>query len=265
MSKYIVSVFDEEKAVYEAARELGQLHDEGSIAVYEGAVLAKDDSGKVRVLDGLEEAPFGTLGGMLLGSLIGILGGPVGVAVGAAVGSLSGTLVDLNNAGVNDEFLDDVAKELSPGKYAVVAEVEEGWTLALDTRMEALGGTVYRSWRSDIEDAQINRDIEASERELAELKQEWRQASDESKAKLQAKVDAMKTKFKNLQDRAGKKVETLKQEFEAKSKKLDEQIAKADEDFKKKLEKSRADLKADYEQRAAKLKQAGKLAGEALG
>jgi len=70
------------------------------------------------------------------------------VMAGAAAGSLGGMLVDLNIAGVNDEFLDDVGKELSPGKYAVVAEVEEGWTLPVDTKMEALGGVVYRSKRT---------------------------------------------------------------------------------------------------------------------
>ena len=247
MSKYIVTVFGDEKAAYGGARALGQLHDAGNIAVYEGAVLAKDDSGKVRVLDGLEDAPFGTLGGMLLGSLIGVLGGPAGVLAGAATGSLGGMLSDLNIAGVNDEFLNDVARELSPGNYAVVAEVEEGWTAPLDTRMEALGGTVYRSWRIDVEDAQIERDIQATEREVDELEQEWKQASDESKAKLQAKVDAAKTKLESLQGRTKKKVEALKQEAEAKIKKLDEQIAKA-----------------DCEQRDAKLKQAGKLAAEAL-
>ncbi len=264
MSKYIVTVFDDEKTAYEGAHALLQLDREGGIAVYEGAVLAKDDSGKVRVLDALEEGPFGTLGGMLLGSLIGILGGPVGMMAGAAAGSLSGMLVDLNIAGVNDEFLDDIAKELSPGKCAVVAEVEEGWTQPLDTRMEALGGTVHRAWRADIEHAQIERDIEATDREIEELEQEWKQASDDAKAKLEAKVDAAKSKLKGLQDRANKKWESLKQEAEAKIKKLDEQIAKANEDYKKKLEKTRAELKADYEQRAAKLKQAGKLAAEAL-
>jgi uncharacterized membrane protein len=264
MSKYIVSVFDEEKAAYDGARALGQLYDEGSIAVYEGAVLAKDASGEVRVLDGLEEAPFGTLGGMLLGSLVGVLGGPAGMVMGAAAGSLSGMFMDLNIAGVGDEFLDDVARELSPGSFAVVAEVEEGWTMPLDTRMEALGGTVYRSWRIDVEDAQIERDIEATNREIDELKQEWKQGSDEAKAKLQAKVDAAKAKLQGLQDRAKKKVETLQQEVEAKARKLDEQIAKADGDFKNKLEKARADLKTVYEQRATKLKEAGALAAEAL-
>jgi len=264
MSKYIVSVFDNETAAYAGARALGHLDDEGSIAVYEAAILAKEDNGSVRVLDAVEEAPVAALGGMFLGSLIGVIGGPAGVLLGAASGSLGGLLVDMNIAGVNDEFLDDVAAELSPGKSAVVAEAEEGWTVPLDTRMETLGGTVFRSWRVDVEDDQIARDIEATNRELDELEQEWKQANDEAKAKLKAKVDAAKAKFKGLQNRAKEKVETLKKEMAAKIKKLDEQIAKADADFKAKLEKSRADLKADYEQRSAKLKQAGKLAGEAF-
>lgn len=264
MSKYIVSVFDNESAAYGGARALGQLDYDGNIAVYEGAVLAKKDDGSVRVLDAVEEAPLGTLGGMFVGSLIGVIGGPAGVVLGAASGSLGGLLVDMNIAGVNDEFLDDVAKELSPGKCAVVAEVEEGWTVPLDTRMEALGGTVFRSWRIDVEDDQIARDIEATDREFDELEQEWKQADDEAKAKLKAKMDSAKAKLKGLQDRAKKKVETLKKETDAKIKKLDEQIAKADADFKVKLEKSRADLKADYERRSAKMKQAGKLVGEAF-
>jgi hypothetical protein len=44
-----------------------------------------------------------------------------------------------------------VAKALAPGKYAVVAEVSKGWTVPLDTLMEALGATVFRSWRIDVE------------------------------------------------------------------------------------------------------------------
>lgn len=264
MSKYIVSVFDNEKAAYEGARAFLQLDNEGSIAIYEAAVLAKETSGEVRVLEGLDDAPFGTFSGMLLGSLIGIIGGPAGMLLGAASGSLGGLMVDMHNAGVNDEFLDDIAEKLAPGKYAVAAEVEEGWTAPLDTRMQELGGTVFRSWRIDVEDEQINRDIEAREREMAELKQEWTQASDEFKAKLQTKMDAAGAKLDELKDRAKKKAEAMMQEAEAKIKKLDDQIAKADGEFKAKLEKTRADLRADYEQRSQKLKQAGKLVSEAF-
>lgn len=264
MSKYIVCVFDDEKAAYKGAKAVQELDDEGSIALYEGAIISKDEKGAVHVKDAEEEAPLGTLTGMLLGSLIGIIGGPVGVAVGAGLGSLGGLLTDIHNAGVNDDFLDDVAKVLTPGKYAVVAEVSEGWTVPLDTRMEALGGTVFRSWRIDVEADQIERDAEATKREMAELRDEWNQAVGDAKEKLKAKMDNMRAKLKALDDRAKAKMEASKKEFEAKIKKLDEQIAKAGDDMKKKYEKMRDDMKADYEQRIAKLKQAGQLTAEAL-
>ena len=36
-----------------------------------------------------------------------------------------GLMADMYNAGVSDDFLDEVAEVLTPGKYAVLAEVEE--------------------------------------------------------------------------------------------------------------------------------------------
>ena len=264
MSKYIVCVFENDKAAYEGARAVRQLDNEGSITLYEGAIISKDEKGAVRIEDSKGDGPIGTVAGMLLGGLIGILGGPVGLAVGAAAGSLGGLLVDMYNVGVDDKFLDDVEQNLTPGKYAVVAEIVEGWTTPLDTRMEELGGTVYRSWRIDVEDEKIERDIQATKRELKELKEEWNQATDEAKEKLKAKMDATRDKMKALDDQAKKKAEALKKQVEAKINKLNEQRAKAKEDFKKKLEKTRDELKADYEQRSEKLKKARQLTAEAL-
>lgn len=264
MSKYIVSVFDNEQSVYKGARALLDLDNDATVTLYEGAVVAKDADGTVSVKDWEEEGPIGTLTGMMLGSMIGMIAGPVGMAVGAASGSLSGFLVDASRTGVNDEFLADVTDELSPGKFAVVAEIDEGWTMPLDTAMEAAGGVLFRAWRNDVEDEQIDRDIEANEREIAELKEEWRQADEESKQKLQAKIDAAKAKFTAMGERIKSKTESMKAEYNAKIEKLDKQIAKANEEFKSKLEKSREDLKADYAMRSEKLKQAGHLVAEAL-
>jgi len=264
MSKYIVCVFENEKTAYEGVRAVRQLDDEGSITVYEGVIISKDENGAVRIKDSKADGPIGTATGMLLGGLIGILGGPVGVAVGAAAGSLGGLFVDMYNVGVSSQFLDEVTQNLTPGKYAVVAEIAEGWTTPLDTRMEKLGGTVYRSWRIDVEDEQIERDIQATKREFEELKEEWNQATDEAKEKLKAKMDVTRDKIKALDDRANKKAESLKKQTEAKINKLNEQGAKAKEDFKKKLEKTRDELKADYEQRSEKLKKARQLTAEAL-
>jgi uncharacterized membrane protein len=264
MSKYIVCVFENGKAANEGVRAVRQLDDEGSITVYEGAIISKDEKGAIRIEDSKVDGPIGTLTGMLLGGLIGILGGPVGLVMGAAAGSLSGLFVDMYSVGVSSQFLEEVEQNLTPGKYAVVAEIAEGWTTPLDTRMEELGGKVYRSWRIDVEDEQIERDIQATNREFKELKEEWNQATDEAKNKLKAKMDATRDKMKALDDRAKKKAEALKKQAEAKINKLNEQRAKIKEDFKKKLEKTRDELKADYEQRSEKLKKARQLTAEAL-
>ena len=264
MSKFIVSVFDNEKAAYEGSRALQELHNDGSIVVYAAAVISKDQDGKVQVKDAADEGPIGMATGMLVGSLMGIVGGPVGVAAGMAAGSVGGLMADLYNIGVSTEFLDDVATVLTPGKYAVVAEVAEGWTAPLDARMEELGGTVFRRWRIDVEDEQIERDIEATSRELDELQEEWENAVGETKVKLQAKIDASQDKLQALQDKANKKIASLNDEADAKLEKLNAQITKATDEFKTKFEKQRDELKANYEKRIAKLKETSQAKAEAV-
>jgi hypothetical protein len=59
-------------------------------------------------------------------------------------GGLIGSWSDLFDLGVGRDFLDKVSRELMPGRTAVVSEVEEDWVTALDTRVEAIGGTVLR-------------------------------------------------------------------------------------------------------------------------
>ena len=194
MSKFVVCVFDTEVTAYEGSKALQDLHRDGDLVVYAGAVVVKDDDGTVRIVDEANEGPIGTLDGMLIGTLIGAFGGPAGMLAGAAGGSLGGWLVDLYNVGIDAEFLNDVGSVMTPGKAAVVAEVSEAWTTPLTTRMEALGGTVFRRSRMDVEDAQIERDIEATNRDLDDLEDELEAAAAETKAKIQEDIDATKAK-----------------------------------------------------------------------
>ena len=264
MSKFIVSVFDNEKAAYEGSQALQELYRDGSIVVYAAAVISKDQNGQVQVKDAADEGPIGMATGMLVGSLMGVVGGPVGVAAGMTAGSLGGWMADLYNIGVSTEFLDDVATVLTPGKYAVVAEVAEGWTAPLDTRMEELGGTVFRRSRIDVEDEQIERDIEATQQDLEELQEEWENAVGETKVKLQAKIDATQNKLNSLQEKANKKITSLNDEADAKIEKLNAQIAKATGEFKTKFEKRRDELKTDFDQRIAKLKETNQTKATAV-
>tara|TARA_R110002049_G_scaffold4601_1_gene31637 strand:- start:17647 stop:18447 length:801 start_codon:yes stop_codon:yes gene_type:complete len=264
MSKFVVTVFDNEKTAFEGSKAMLELDRNGSIALYAGAVITKSDDGIVQVKDAADEGPIGTATGMLLGSLVGALGGPAGMVAGAAAGSLTGWMVDMYNVGVDVEFLDDIGSLMTAGKSAVVAEVTEGWTVPLDTRMEELGGTIFRRYRIDVEDDQIARDIEATNRELAELDAEWNQSVGETKAKLQAKRDAAKAKLQSLKDKADNKVASLKEEADAKFQKLSDQIAKAEDDAKAKFEQRKEELKSEFDKRIAKLKDAGQQTRESL-
>jgi uncharacterized membrane protein len=96
----------------------------------------------VRVEDWEEEGPIGTVSGILLGTVLGFLGGPAGMAVGAATGSLDGVLFDAYNARVNGEFQGHMARELSPGKYAVDARIRK-----LDAQIAKAGEGMKKKYR----------------------------------------------------------------------------------------------------------------------
>ncbi len=181
MDKMIVIAFDNEDNAYQGARALTELHGEGSIALYAVAVVAKDAEGKVTVKQAADEGPMSTAVGMLVGAMVGLIGGPVGVVIGMSTGALVGSIDDLHSIGVDGEFLRDIDKELAPGKVAVVAEAAEQWVTPLDSRMEALGGVVLRRPRVDFEDELIERDIDATKADFAQLKAEYNQATGDAK------------------------------------------------------------------------------------
>lgn len=200
MDKYLVIGFDNELKAYEGSRALQDLQNEGSINLYAKAVIARDASGKVTVKQEGDQGPIGTAVGLLTGSLIGVLGGPVGFAVGATAGMYGGMIYDLANLGVGEDFLSEVAEYLEPGKAAVVAEVWEEWTVPVDTRMEALGGIVFRRSRNEVLDIVIDRDVKALSADLDALEAEYEQATEEAKANLQKKIVATKAKLQATQD-----------------------------------------------------------------
>lgn len=264
MSKMMVAAFDDESSAYKGAEALRDLHREGSVSVYAAAVVARDADGKVSVKDAADEGPIGTAVGMMTGALVGLLAGPEGVVIGAAAGGMMGASADLINLGVGSDFLDEVGEHLAPGKAAVVAEMEENWVTPVDTRMDELGGTVYRRYRWDVEDEQFERDIAAFDAELDELEAELNEASEENKAKLQAKIDATRAKLEAAGDKAKAKLEAMKSESGAKIKAVEDQMATAKAERKAKLEERSAKIKADYEARSSKLKQAWELTKQAV-
>jgi hypothetical protein len=195
--------------------------------------------------------------------VIGLLGGPVGVAVGAVAGTLSGSLFDLLRVGVSDDFLTEVYVNLVPNKWATVAEVDETWVTPLDTRMEALGGVVFRRGRGEFMDLQIEREIAADKAEIERLETEYKQAIGEAKTKLKVKVDAARKRYEDRRDLLLKRIEEIEREGDAKIKLVQEQLAKATGQAKANLEKRVADERTKHNARVAKLREAWQLVKQA--
>jgi uncharacterized membrane protein len=263
MDKMVVLVFGDEKRAYEGIKALKELHDENAITLYATAVIERDAHGEVIVKESADQGPIGTAVGLLTGSLIGLLGGPVALAAGAVAGAMGGVVYDAAQLGIGVDFLDEVSQKLTPGKMAVVAEIDEEWVTPLDTRIEALGGIVYRQARWDFVAAQTDLEIAAAKAEFIKLKAEYRHATGEAKAKLKAKVDAAQHKLEAKRNLIHQKIEDMKHEAEAKIKSMQEQAVKTTAETKAKLEKRIDETRADYKHRADKLRQAWQLIKEA--
>ncbi len=264
MDKILVVVFDNESKAYDGSLALQELQNEGSLNLYAKAVIARNADGKVEVKQAGDAGPIGMAVGLLTGTLIGVLGGPLGVAIGVSLGMSGGLLYDLAQLGVGEDYLDEVGKSLLPGKAAVVAEVWEDWILPIDTRMEALGGVVFRRTRTDVLDEQLEKDVAALKADLAELEAEYEQANAKAKAKLQIRIDNAQAKLQAAQDAVQARLASSQQETEAKIQSLQEQAAKAQGERKAKLEKRVAELRADSQRRSEQLRQAGEHIKEAL-
>jgi uncharacterized membrane protein len=262
MNKLLAIVFDDERSAYEGVKALKELHAESSVTLYATAVIAKGQDGAVGVKQSGDEGPLGTVLGFITGSLIGLLGGPVGAAVGGTTGAMLGMLSDLAEGEVGTEFIERVSRQLSPGKTAVVAEVDEEWSAPIDARMEALRGVVFRRPRGEVIDARIERDIAAANAEIEGLEAADAQAIGGTKAELQARIDDARKRLHTKRRQIKETIEAIRLEGEAKVRALEERAAGAEGETKATLEQRIAEARSDHEKRVDRLSRASGLVKE---
>jgi uncharacterized membrane protein len=225
MDRMLVVVFDNENRAYQGQKAILELNDEGSISVYAYSVLIKNSDGTATVKQDEDSGPLGTLAGTAFGSLIGLLGGPAGVAVGAAAGAMGGSMADLDNARIGSDFIDDVSKDLRPNRVALVAEIDEEWTTPVDSRMEAIGGTVYRRALSDVEDAADSKEVAAMKADYAQMKAEHAKAQADRRAKLTEKMNKLDSKIQAHLQQNKERREAVAREVQAKAEVLKAKVS----------------------------------------
>ncbi len=253
MEKLVVIVFgnDEAKA-YEGLRFLQELDRDDEITLYHAEVVVKTSDGLSRVTseDDKRAVPL-VGGGTAVGALIGLLGGPIGAAVGATAGAVAGGIRAIEETGVTDEFIQDVSGALTPGKAAVIADIEENWTTALDTRMEEIGGLVFRRARTLAKTTQHDSDAAAHRAEMEQLKAERAQARSDRLAKIDAKIDRLRVKLANAVERKRVKMQERQHEREARIRALQAKANEAHGEVRKRQEARIAELRHEYAEKAS--------------
>lgn len=264
MNKVIFVGFETEQRAYEGDRALRELHRDGTLTLYNDAVVVKEPGGKVAMRQAPDAEAMGTFGGMITGGLIGLLGGPIGAAVGLGTGTLIGAAFDLTKEGIDRDFVEDAGARLAPGRAALIAEIDEEWQVPLDTRMEALGGNLLRQTPTQIEDAYLERAAEAAQKELAGLEAEklarittaQTEKARKEAEKLQAKIDAAKRKVQEKEAALAAKMQAVKREGEDRITVLETQKATATVESKAALERRVTEARREYQRRTEQLEAA---------
>jgi uncharacterized membrane protein len=278
MSKFAVAVFEDEKKAYEGLHALQELHAEGSLTVWGMAVLRRDAEGRATIIKRDDQGPLGTGLGTLAGGLVGLFGGPVGALVGMAVGATAGGVGDLLHLGVSEEFLAAVERDLAPGKFAVIAEIDEEWVVPLDSRVEELGAkVVVREDRLIFAEDALEKRVNARKARLAQLKAEhaqWKaeRARERAGSKAEVMLERLLTEeiederltLERMAEKSERRLDSVKQELAAKIEALRAQASGANPEVRDRIAQRIVDIGNEFAEREEKLNRAKALTRQAL-
>jgi len=114
----VAIVFDKPSRATEVLVNLMHLQQEGALRLADAVVLAKDESGRARIVETMDVTPGkGALIGGWWGLFASLLVGPLAIAGGLAAGALYGKLVD---KGLNDGWVKQMSEWLEAGRSALL-------------------------------------------------------------------------------------------------------------------------------------------------
>jgi hypothetical protein len=187
-----------------------------------------------------------------LGALVSLLGGPMTVAAKSAASGLVGAVRELDDAGLDAGFLDQVSRGLRAGGAATIAQVEEDRQLPLDARILARGGRVLRHRLAGaLAEERTAREVAALRCELRSLLVGPTDAehADTEETVRRARI----AELQQAQRRAQALAEALRREAAAKVQVLRAQAAQLDGAARNAVANRAATVRSALEARAARL------------
>jgi uncharacterized membrane protein len=144
VAELIVLGFKDTTTADEVVPQLQELQTEALIQLADWARVIRREDGKIEVRQATNTTGAGAAGGALLGAFIGLLFlmPLVGAAVGAATGAIIGHFADY---GINDQFINDVSNQITPGSSALFLYVVEVTTDKVVERLKPFEPTLLRT------------------------------------------------------------------------------------------------------------------------
>ena len=154
MSTLIAVAYDDPFKAEEVRLKLEKMQQEYLIDLEDAVVAVKNPKGRVKLDQPVRLTALGAVGGGFLGALLGMLflAPLAGLAMGAVVGaSVTGALHD---AGINDQFMKDLADTLKPNTSALFVLVRKAKP---DRVLEVLKGTGGKILQSSLSHEEVDR------------------------------------------------------------------------------------------------------------
>jgi uncharacterized membrane protein len=154
MNTLIVIGYPDVDQAEEVRLKLRKLHRDYLIDLDDAVVAVKDAGGKIKLHQAVNLTAAGASSGGFWGMLIGMifLNPLIGLAVGASAGAVSGSLTDV---GINDDFMKNLAKTLTPGSSALFVLVRKMTPDKVLKELEGSGGTVIQTSLSDDDEEKL--------------------------------------------------------------------------------------------------------------
>jgi uncharacterized membrane protein len=171
MNSLVVAVFTDALKAEHVRLDLLQMQRERLIDLEEVVVAVRETTGKVVLHHATHLTLPGALSGGFLGTLVGVmLLNPVfavlGFAAGTFAGAVSGSIMDI---GVDDEFIEDLAKHLKPSTSALFALAKAEAAGKVFAKLKKSGGRVFQTSLSHTDQTKLQAALDEVARNVGTL------------------------------------------------------------------------------------------------
>ena len=164
MNTLVVVEYDSFLKAEEVRLQFLKMQKEYLVDLEDAVIATKDKNGKIKLHQIHSTVKAGAITGGFWGALVGLifLNPLLGMAVGAAGGAAGGALSDV---GINDQFMKDLAQNLTPDSSALFVLVRKASPERVLEELQGTGGKILKTSLSHEDEAKLQAALDAAQKE----------------------------------------------------------------------------------------------------